>query len=481
MPLPAIRWTELRAPVDAASRLVSEHEVLRAEDAAALPPTVDVCVAWKPPSHARRRRIGTWVCAAHADFLAALPEEIAIYTLSLLRDHADVLRAACVSRTWHRLASDPTLWRLLLVHHPGWGVRWDRLARAPLSVRTAWRALYMDRYELDRRWMALQTLRRAGAPPAAFRPAIVRLRGHTDSVYACCIDAAHGTGGTGYIVSGSRDRTIRVWDAATAACVATLHGHGGSVVCLAHDDGVLVSGSSDATARVWRRGGPGAPHYVLAHVLRGHSAGVLDVAFDAHYIVTASRDTTVRVWRRDDARLVHVYDAHRGSVNACSVRDGLVATGAGDGSIYVWRIATGETVCAVREPRCGVASIVLAGAWLVAGSSDHTVRVWCVATGACVGAFAAHTKLVRALAYDAARQLLVSGGWDRTTRVWDVARFGEPCAPGTAPPLVVRLGMHQARIFDVAVDTTRVLSACEDGTVWVADFGHQGLASDLFA
>ena len=34
MPLPAIRWTELRAPVDAASRLVSEHEVLRAEDAA---------------------------------------------------------------------------------------------------------------------------------------------------------------------------------------------------------------------------------------------------------------------------------------------------------------------------------------------------------------------------------------------------------------------------------------------------------------
>ncbi|KAI3623300.1 hypothetical protein GLX27_003791 [Malassezia furfur] len=472
MPLPAIRWTELRAPVDAASRLVSEHEVLRAEDAAALPPTVDVCVAWKPPSHARRRRI---------DFLAALPEEIAIYTLSLLRDHADVLRAACVSRTWHRLASDPTLWRLLLVHHPGWGVRWDRLARAPLSVRTAWRALYMDRYELDRRWMALQTLRRAGAPPAAFRPAIVRLRGHTDSVYACCIDAAHGTGGTGYIVSGSRDRTIRVWDAATAACVATLHGHGGSVVCLAHDDGVLVSGSSDATARVWRRGGPGAPHYVLAHVLRGHSAGVLDVAFDAHYIVTASRDTTVRVWRRDDARLVHVYDAHRGSVNACSVRDGLVATGAGDGSIYVWRIATGETVCAVREPRCGVASIVLAGAWLVAGSSDHTVRVWCVATGACVGAFAAHTKLVRALAYDAARQLLVSGGWDRTTRVWDVARFGEPCAPGTAPPLVVRLGMHQARIFDVAVDTTRVLSACEDGTVWVADFGHQGLASDLFA
>ena len=37
------------------------------------------------------------------------------------------------------------------------------------------------------------------------------------------------------VVSGSEDKTVRVWDAATGKCVATLRGHSQSVRC-----GVLV-------------------------------------------------------------------------------------------------------------------------------------------------------------------------------------------------------------------------------------------------
>ena len=35
------------------------------------------------------------------------------------------------------------------------------------------------------------------------------------------------------LVSGSSDKTLKVWDVATGRCVATLKGHSGSVRCAA--------------------------------------------------------------------------------------------------------------------------------------------------------------------------------------------------------------------------------------------------------
>lgn len=51
------------------------------------------------------------------------------------------------------------------------------------------------------------------------------------------------------IVSGLRDNTIKMWDRASLACLRTLNGHTGSVLCLQYDDKVIISGSSDSTVR----------------------------------------------------------------------------------------------------------------------------------------------------------------------------------------------------------------------------------------
>ena len=46
--------------------------------------------------------------------------------------------------------------------------------------------------------------------------------------------------GTEYIISGSRDKTIRIWDADTGECVRTLEGHSdvsiGTLEFLLYDD-----------------------------------------------------------------------------------------------------------------------------------------------------------------------------------------------------------------------------------------------------
>ncbi len=58
-----------------------------------------------------------------------------------------------------------------------------------------------------------------------------------------------------FIVSGSNDDTIRVWERESGKQVQELKGHYGSVnsVAISSDNKFIVSGSSDKTIRVWER------------------------------------------------------------------------------------------------------------------------------------------------------------------------------------------------------------------------------------
>ena len=56
------------------------------------------------------------------------------------------------------------------------------------------------------------------------------------------------------VISGSRDETVRIWDAVTGAHDATLTGHGGAVYGLAVDGDRVFSASADGTIRSWAAG-----------------------------------------------------------------------------------------------------------------------------------------------------------------------------------------------------------------------------------
>ena len=218
----------------------------------------------------------------------------------------------CSLRTWNRLCRDGSVWRSLFEQRQpdGWDVDLRRAPQVPMSASKSWLPAPLElrwydafrtRAELDRRWTASE-----GADGAqGWQPKAQRLSGHLDSVYCLEFDSRR-------IITGSRDRTIKVWSLETGRCLATFRGHGGSVLCLKFDKdwdfptgeedewddgtkwkhGFMVSGSSDCSVCVWdlcSRSVPGEDCEVKADVvavLRGHVCGVLDLRIDDKWIVS---------------------------------------------------------------------------------------------------------------------------------------------------------------------------------------------------
>ncbi|KAF3307605.1 hypothetical protein TWF173_002688 [Orbilia oligospora] len=391
------------------------------------------------------------VVGTGTDIMTVFPTEIIAQILSYL-DHKSLLSCELVSRYWYSAALSSHVWRNTFEAEYG------KLKPSRLYGRD-WKSMFEVKRSLNRRWLKGQV-----------NPTY--LRGHSDSVYCVQFDQEK-------IITGSRDRTVRVWDIATGQCLrvigashdprpgsSTIGYHKGSVLCLQFDDRILVTGSSDHTCIIYS-----LPDFEPFLTLQGHRMGVLDVCFDESHIVSCSKDTSICVWERSTGLLLNRLRGHEGPVNAVQLRGNVVASASGDANIKIWDIENGNCMRTLSGHTRGLACIQLSEdcQTVVSGGNDQSIRVWDVDSGHLRYEIRdAHKSLVRSLYLDSQNERIISGSYDQSVRVWDLKE---------GKSLLNFPRWHGSWILAARADDRRIVSTSQDSQVLVLDFssGIRGL------
>jgi len=251
--------------------------------------------------------------------------------------------------------------------------------------------------------------------------------GHTSSVKSVAIsaDARYG-------LSGSWNKTLRLWDLATGECIRVFEGHTGYVesVAITTDARYGLSGSWDKTLRLWD-----LTTGECIRIFKGHTGYVESVAItaDARYGLSGSRDDTLRLWDLATGECIRVFEGHTDYADAryglsesvksvaitADARYGL--SGSVDKTLRLWDLATGECIRAFEGHTKDVSSVAITAdaRYGLSGSGDNTFRLWDLATGECIRAFEGHTKDVSSVAVTADARYALSGSLDNTLRLWE--------------------------------------------------------------
>jgi WD40 repeat protein len=235
------------------------------------------------------------------------------------------------------------------------------------------------------------------------------------------------------IATGSWDRSVKIWDAASGRVVAKLPElHTGYInsVCYSPTGDVLLTASDDGTARLWNA----TTSEPLPIILRGHQGPVQQACYspDGARILTAGADHTARLWNAQTGAEVAKLAEHSREVLsvAFSANGRRIITGSADNRAIVWDAVTGERIQALAGHTAGVTAVALSpdASRALTGSQDNTAKLWDAATGKEIITLSGHAGAVTAAEFSPDGSMALTGGRDGRTLLWPTVEWAAPAA-----------------------------------------------------
>ncbi len=227
-----------------------------------------------------------------------------------------------------------------------------------------------------------------------------------------------------FLLSGSRDKTLKIWDLQTKRLERTLANStaGIATVAFSPDGQFFADGNLNGTVRLWTWAGKEWVGKVAQQV------SSLAIAFSPdsrHLVSTGGADKTLRLWSIQNRQLLtqwHRQDNYWVGAVAFSANGKLLASGGLGQTVDLWDAATGQRLCTVGSHAQDVTAVAFSpdGRLLASASQDATIKLWSLPTGRLVRTLTRHRGRVNAIAFSPSSQLLVSGGQDETVRLWRV-------------------------------------------------------------
>jgi WD40 repeat protein len=259
-------------------------------------------------------------------------------------------------------------------------------------------------------------------------------------------------------------------------------------IAFSSDGKTLLSGSNDKTARLWD-----VQTGQLLHLLTGHRERIKCVGMspDGELLLSSSVDSVVKTWSRSQLSARKTGDCHytiKASSKPMTLGYALpvspnpdrpyFATGAEHGRVALWHLETGEAIRSIQAHTSAVTALTFSpdGRFLVSGSNNSTIKLWDLESAAEQPVFVinhAHLSQVLSIAISSQTQTIVSSGADRTIKLWNL-RNGEKESPHI-------LKGHAGQVYCIGMspDGSTIASASADFTVKLWDIQSGKLLQTL--
>jgi WD40 repeat protein len=254
------------------------------------------------------------------------------------------------------------------------------------------------------------------------------LKGHNDVIFTLAI--SHNDK---YIVSGSMDSTIKVWNMKNGKYLKTLEGHKLVVesVAITSDDKYIVSGSWDKTIKIWnKRNGK------CLRTLEGHNDYVLSVVISSEdeFIVSGSRDGTIKIWDFETGEcLKTIEDEWEASVTAVAIgkNDEYVLSGNSFGIITIWDIEIGKSLETIEERDDFIIEklIITSDNEYILSQTGDSIKKFDINSGECVATIFSRTNyddfLINSVTITNDNKYVIYGNNNATITIYDIESFAE--------------------------------------------------------
>jgi len=201
-------------------------------------------------------------------------------------------------------------------------------------------------------------------------------KGHEEAIYAIAISPDGKL-----LLTGSFDRTVRLWDLATGKEIKTYggpNGHQNQVlsVAFAPDGQTFASAGSDNSAKIWDV----PQRSPLKDTPLPDAVTAVAISADGKLHAAGSKDGTIKLWNPADPKLMFDLKGHAGAVTGLAFTPNnqmLVSTGV-DQTMRFWDAVKGQPISTLGAHSAGITGLMLTnnGNTAMTSGTDGLVKFW---------------------------------------------------------------------------------------------------------